>query len=105
MIVFFYGGAFLTGSYRYEIYPPEYYIYHDVVVVVPNYRVGPFGFLSTQDTTIPGNYGLKDQLFVLQWVQKNIHLFGGDPTKVTINGQSAGAASVGYHLVSKKSAG
>lgn len=49
--------------------------------------------------------GLKDQQFALQWVQKNIHLFGGDPQKVTIYGQSAGAASVTYHILSQESKG
>lgn len=77
----------------------------DVIVVTVNYRLGIFGFLSTQDTTIPGNYGLKDQLLALKWVNENIHLFGGDPAKVTINGQSAGGAVVGYHIISKESKG
>ena len=54
---------------------------------------------------VPGNNGLKDQLFALKWVQKNIFLFGGNASQVTIFGQSAGASSVGYHLISKKSAG
>lgn len=49
--------------------------------------------------------GLKDQQFALQWVQKNIHLFGGDAKKVTIYGQSAGAASVTYHILSQESKG
>lgn len=61
--------------------------------------------MSTLDGVIPSNLGLKDQLFALQWVQKNIHLFGGDPSKVTIMGQSAGSRSVSYHLLSKKSNG
>lgn len=77
----------------------------DVVVVTVNYRLGAFGFLSTQDTTIPGNYGLKDQLLALKWVKENIHIFGGDSDKVTINGQSAGSAMVGYHILSKQSKG
>uniref|UniRef100_A0A6P7GLK0 Carboxylic ester hydrolase n=1 Tax=Diabrotica virgifera virgifera TaxID=50390 RepID=A0A6P7GLK0_DIAVI len=63
------------------------------------------GFLSTGDTVIPGNNGLKDQLLALKWVQKNIEHFGGDKTKVTIFGQSAGSASVTYQLMSEKSKG
>lgn len=63
------------------------------------------GFLSTEDDIISGNMGLKDQLMVLKWIQKNIALFGGDPTKVTIIGQSAGGASVTYHILSPNSKG
>lgn len=63
------------------------------------------GFLSTQDQAAPGNYGLKDQNAVLMWIQENIINFGGDPHRVTIMGQSSGACSVMYHLVSPKSKG
>lgn len=61
--------------------------------------------MCTGDTVIPGNYGLKDQNLALQWVRDNIENFGGDPAKVTIFGQSAGAASVTYHLMSPRSKG
>lgn len=54
---------------------------------------------------IPGNYGLKDQVLALKWVQNNIKYFGGDPKKVTIFGQSAGGASVGYLLQSPQANG
>ncbi|XP_044260980.1 juvenile hormone esterase-like [Tribolium madens] len=105
VMVFFHGGAFAIGDSKYSSYGPEFLVNHDVVIVTLNYRLGVFGFLSTQDEVIPGNNGLKDQLFALQWVNKNIHLFGGNSSEITIFGQSAGAASVGYHLVSKKSTG
>lgn len=58
-----------------------------------------------QDEHIPGNNGLKDQNIALQWVQQNIANFGGNPQRVTILGNSAGAASVAFHMLSKQSAG
>ncbi|KAJ8919908.1 hypothetical protein NQ315_006437 [Exocentrus adspersus] len=62
-------------------------------------------FLSTGDTVIPGNYGLKDQVLGLKWVRDNVQYFGGDPDKVTIFGGSAGGASVTFHMLSKQSEG
>lgn len=63
------------------------------------------GFLSTEDEVVPGNNGLKDQSLALQWIQKNIHAFGGNPGSVTITGMSAGGASVHYHYLSPRSSG
>ncbi|XP_023312433.1 acetylcholinesterase-like [Anoplophora glabripennis] len=63
------------------------------------------GFLTTEDGVIPGNLGLKDQHFAIQWVKNNIDLFGGDPEKITISGESAGGASVGLQLVSQRNKG
>ncbi|KAL3418592.1 carboxylesterase [Phlyctema vagabunda] len=73
---------------------------YDMIVVTFNYRVGPWGFLASKEVVADGdlNVGLLDQRFVLQWVQKYIQLFGGDPKHVTIGGASAGAASVNLHL-------
>lgn len=58
-----------------------------------------------EDTVLPGNYGLKDQTAALQWVKTNIEKFGGDPDSVTIFGESAGGASVHYHMMSPLSKG
>ncbi|GAB1212872.1 hypothetical protein ATERTT37_002021 [Aspergillus terreus] len=68
----------------------------DIVVVTFNYRVGPYGFLSGEEVLKGGslNNGLKDHIKVLQWVQKHIRKFGGDPERVVIGGASAGGASV-----------
>ncbi|ROJ28362.1 Cocaine esterase [Anabarilius grahami] len=78
--------------------------YQDVVVVLIQYRLGLLGFFSTGDEHAPGNYGLLDQVAALQWVQENIHSFGGDPELVTIFGESAGGVSVSLHVLSPLSA-
>ncbi|KAI8949605.1 Alpha/Beta hydrolase protein [Xylaria longipes] len=77
----------------------------DVVVVAVNYRLGTFGFLALNDGVTNGNFGLADQITALDWVRKNIHKFGGDPKRITIFGQSAGAASVRAMIASPKSIG
>ena len=63
------------------------------------------GFATTEDDVLPGNLGLHDQAQALRFIQDNIAAFGGDPTRVTISGESAGGASVGLHLMSPVSSG
>ena len=70
-----------------------------------NFNEYILGFLATPDGTVGGNMGLKDQTMSLRWVHDNIEKFGGDPGRVTLFGQSAGAASVSLHLVSPLSKG
>ncbi|XP_074030604.1 para-nitrobenzyl esterase isoform X1 [Leptinotarsa decemlineata] len=105
VLVWIHGGSFRRWFGAMDSFGPDYFIDKNVIVVTLNYRLGPLGFLTTNDGVIPANNGLKDQHLALKWVNENIEVFGGDPAKVTIAGQSAGAASVGYHVMSKKSAG
>jgi para-nitrobenzyl esterase len=100
--VFFYiyGGGFNEGSSAVPVYDGEGLAKKGLVVVTVNYRVGLLGFFAHPELTkespnhTSGNYGLLDQVAALKWVQANIAKFGGDPARVTIAGQSAGAASV-----------
>lgn len=84
---------------------PENLLNADVIVASFQYRVGIFGFLSTGDSNIPGNAGLKDQVLALRWIKNNIRNFGGDPERITLCGQSAGAASIAYLLQAPQTAG
>lgn len=98
VMVWIFGGGFFSGSGNDLVYGPDYLVNEDVIVVTINYRLAALGFLSTNDNNAPGNYGLKDCVLALKWVQKNIAQFGGDPTQVTIFGESAGGAAV-HHLI------
>ncbi|XP_060525630.1 juvenile hormone esterase-like [Cylas formicarius] len=105
VMAYIHGGRYAYGSGRMSALNPLFIVEEDVVVVTFNYRLGPFGYLSTEDTVVPGNAGMKDQLIALQWIKKNIRAFGGDTSKITLFGQSAGGSACGLHLVSRKSAG
>ena len=108
VIVFIHGGAFSGGAGGVPMYDGQYLAgphddnHQKAVVVTLNYRLGPFGTLFT-GVNKGANYNIKDQRLALKWVQNNIANFGGDPKKVTIVGQSAGAFSVAIHLASKNS--
>jgi para-nitrobenzyl esterase len=97
--VFFYGGSFTSGSISVPLYNgAAIAASQNVVVVTVNYRLGALGFLSLpalfKESNTTGNWGVLDQISALMWVQANIASFGGDETKVTIFGESAGGASV-----------
>src|SRR6476620_11622090 len=106
VLVYFYGGGFMAGDGSELRYDGESMARKGIVAVTVNYRLGIFGFLSHPELTkesphhASGNYGLLDQSAALQWVQKNIAAFGGDPKKITIAGESAGSFSVSAQMAS-----
>ncbi|MBZ5577483.1 MAG: carboxylesterase family protein [Acidobacteriia bacterium] len=101
VLVWFHPGGFTGGSGSSPATDGEALAKKGLIVVTMNYRLGVFGFFAHPELTqesdrhASGNYGLMDQIAALQWVQKNIAAFGGDPKRVTIDGDSAGAMSVG----------
>ncbi|KAJ7133522.1 alpha beta-hydrolase [Mycena epipterygia] len=102
VIVYIHGGGYDAGNI--SLYPTQDFValsHLGVVAVSIQYRLGVFGFLAGEEVKRGGdlNAGLLDQNFALQWVQEHISVFGGDPTKVTIWGQSAGAGSMLQHVV------
>lgn len=110
VMVFLHGGSFVNASSNFPGQNGQSLAaLTGVVVVAPNYRLGPFGFVRhpalAAEGEGAGNYGLLDQRAALAWVRDNIAAFGGDPNNVTLAGQSAGAHSVSLHLVSPGSAG
>jgi para-nitrobenzyl esterase len=100
VIVFIYGGGSTIGSSGMAIYGGETVAERGAVFVNFNYRLGALGFMAHPELTAEsphhqsGNYAYLDQIAALQWIQRNISKFGGDPAKVIISGQSAGASSV-----------
>ncbi|KAL4660230.1 crystal protein-like [Arapaima gigas] len=103
VMVWIHGGDFIAGTASKPLYDGRFISnFTHTVVVSLEYRLGAFGFLvSGKDpkTSAVGNYGILDQQAALLWVQQNIAAFGGDSNKVTIFGESAGAQSVGLHLM------
>lgn len=99
VIVFIHGGAFMNGAG--SDYTPKYLLNnHDFIFVTLNYRLGPLGFLSTEDDIVPGNNGLKDQVSAFKWLKQNVKFFNGNPNRITLTGMSAGGASVHLHYMS-----
>ena len=109
VLFWIHGGSNRAGAGHWTADSPIYK--HGIVVVSIEYRLGVFGFLASPELTSEsphhssGNYGLLDQVAALQWVQKNIAAFGGDPRNVTIAGQSAGAMDIGQLMRSPLAVG
>ena len=100
ILLWIHGGAFTEGDAN-ALTDPQYLLDQDVLFVSIHYRLGLLGFLAVENSTdLTGNLGLKDQQEAMRWVQRNIAFFGGDPEKVTIFGESAGAVSVHDHILS-----
>jgi para-nitrobenzyl esterase len=111
VMVWIYGGAFTTGSGSDSRFVGTNLTKQGVIVVTMNYRVGMFGFMAHPQLSkesphhSSGDYGLMDMIQALKWVKTNINGFGGDPGRVTVFGQSSGAESVQYLLVSPPARG
>ncbi|CDO09895.1 para-nitrobenzyl esterase [Mycolicibacterium cosmeticum] len=105
VMVWFHGGAYVSGGGESAKYDPHALAAEgQVVVVTATYRLGVFGYLNLHDPRTE-NMGLRDQLCALRWVRDNIAAFGGDPARVTIFGQSAGGDSVMALMLCEESAG
>jgi para-nitrobenzyl esterase len=106
VIVWIHGGAFTGGSGSVPLYDGEEMAKKGVVFITINYRLGIFGFLVHPDLSkesphkVSGNYGILDQIAALKWVKNNVAAFGGDTSRITIAGQSAGSVSVNAIMVS-----
>lgn len=106
VLVYFFGGGYIAGDGSEPRYEGASMAAKGIVAVTLNYRLGVFGFFAHPELTresphhASGNYALLDQSAALQWVQKNIAAFGGDPHKVTIAGESAGSISVSAQMAS-----
>ncbi|HEX3423491.1 MAG TPA: carboxylesterase/lipase family protein [Sphingomicrobium sp.] len=106
VLVYLYGGGFMAGDSSEKRYDGAALARRGIVVVTINYRLGVFGFFSHPELTASsphhasGNYGLLDQVAALKWVKRNISAFGGDPSHITVGGESAGSIAVSALMAS-----
>lgn len=106
VLVWIHGGGFVVGAAGLPWYDGRRLAARGAVVICIQYRLGPFGFLALpDDDTVTGNQGLADQVLALRWVRNQAAAFGGDPNRVTLVGESAGAVAVGLHLILPASRG
>eukprot|EP00966_Prymnesium_polylepis_P230222 5327196-Prymnesium_polylepis.1 len=101
VVVWIHGGSFMVGTGNMYNGSNWLALNQDIIVVSINYRLGALGFLAEVDeaTGTVGNFGLLDQRRAIDWVTEHIGAFGGDPARITLAGESAGAISIGLQLV------
>ncbi|VDK66852.1 unnamed protein product, partial [Onchocerca ochengi] len=107
VIVYIHGGGFQSGSgsdFSQEAILTNF-VSRKIVFITINYRLGPFGFISTGDGVIPGNNGLWDQILALKWIKLNARVFGGDPENILLMGHGSGAASASLLALSPRAEG
>lgn len=102
VLVYIHGGRYEVGFAGRYLYGAKFLMKQDIILVVINYRLGPYGFLCLNIPEVPGNQGLKDQIVALKWIKENIESFGGDSNKVTLSGSSSGGENVYSHLLYEK---
>ena len=106
VMVWIHGGSFLTGAGSQPTFDGSRLAMRGVVIVTINYRMGVFGYMAHPELSAEspnhtsGNYALLDQMAALRWVRENIASFGGDPRNITVFGESAGASSIAYMMIS-----
>ncbi|CAN7982956.1 unnamed protein product [Ixodes hexagonus] len=106
IVVYIYGGGFLTGDASFFVFRGERFAaLTDLIYITFNYRLGILGFFKTDLPEFSGNAGMFDQIEALKWIKQNAKAFGGDSDQITVWGQSAGAISISYHMLSPLSEG
>ncbi|KAG7162055.1 Liver carboxylesterase 2-like [Homarus americanus] len=103
VVVWIHGGNFVVGETA--ALDESLLMDRDIVLVIPQYRLGLLGFFATSHGQSPGNMGMLDQVEALRWVQDNVAAFGGNPNEVTLAGDCSGGASAIYHMISPLSQG
>lgn len=103
VMLYIHGGAWYVGYG--QLFPPDFLIHEDVIVVTINYRLGAMGFMSLGTPEYSGNQGLKDQQLAMKWVYANIAEFGGDRNSITLFGDSSGTMSSIIHMFAPESKG